>query len=385
MPKICVVTGSRAEYGLLGGLLAALKSEPSFCLQVVATGMHLAPEFGLTFREIETDGFLIDEKVEMQLSSDTRVGTAKSVGLGVIGFADTFARLMPDLLLLLGDRYEIFAAAQAAYIARIPIAHIAGGDVTEGAFDEAIRHSITKMAQLHFVTNAASRQRVLQLGEDPAYVFNVGHIGIDILNALPRMGRAGLERDLGFKFLQKNLLITFHPATLDTQPAAAQFGELLAALEGLGGEVGLIFTHPNADPGGREIIGLTKDFVSRHANAAMFPSLGQRRYYSVIEQVDAVVGNSSSGIYEVPSFHRPTVNIGDRQRGRLFAPSVISCPAQKGRIANAIQAAFSLDCTDSVNPYGNGGSIAKIVAVLKSCGDFKPLIKKRFYEWPVVQ
>lgn len=381
MQKICVVTGSRAEYGLLGGLIAALENEPDFRLQLVVTGMHLAPEFGLTYREIEADGFSIDERVEMQLSSDTGVGTAKSVGLGVIGFADAFARLMPDLLLILGDRYEIFAAAQVALMAKIPIAHIAGGDVTEGAFDDAIRHCITKMAQLHFVTNAQSLQRVLQLGEDPAHVFNVGHIGIDILNALPRMSRAELEQYLCFKFRNKNLLITFHPATLDSQPAAAQFGELLAALAGLGDDVGLIFTHPNADPGGREVIRMAEAFASRHTNAAVFPSLGQRRYYSVIEQVDAVVGNSSSGVYEVPSFHKPTVNIGDRQQGRLFASSVLCCPAQREQITDAIQKAFYLDCTDSVNPYGDGGSISKIVKILRSYTDFMPLIKKRFCAW----
>ncbi|WMJ83313.1 UDP-N-acetylglucosamine 2-epimerase [Oscillospiraceae bacterium LTW-04] len=380
MRKICVVTGSRAEYGLLLGLMAALKKRRNLRLQVVVTGMHLAPEFGLTYRQIEKDGFLIDEKVEMQLSSDTPVGTSKSIGLGIIGFADAFARLRPDLLVVLGDRYEIFAAAQAAMIAKIPIAHIAGGDVTEGAFDEAIRHSITKMSQLHFVTNSKSWQRVRQLGENPAYIFNVGHIGLDLINTLPRMSRAELERDLGIKLYDKNLLITFHPVTLDAQPSEKQFTELLAALKWLGDDIGLIFTHPNADPEGRRIICQIEDFIVTHPNAVSFPSLGQLRYYSIIGQVDAVVGNSSSGVYEVPSFHKPTVNIGDRQKGRLFAPSVICCPAQRDEIFDAIQKALQLDCTGSENPYGNGGSIEKTVGILGSFPDFKSLIKKQFYE-----
>lgn len=380
MRKICVVTGSRAEYGLLFGLMAALKKKRGLRLQVVAAGMHLAPEFGLTYREIEKDGFSIDEKVEMQLSSDTPAGTAKSIGLGIIGFADAFARLQPDILVLLGDRYEIFAAAQAAMVAKIPIAHIAGGDVTEGAFDEAIRHSITKMAQLHFVTNSKSLQKVRQLGENPDHIFNVGHIGIDLINTLPRMGRAELERDLAIKLLEKNLLITFHPATLDAQPAEMQFDELLAALKQLGGDIGLIFTYPNADPEGRRIIRQIQDFISSRSNAVSFPSLGQLRYYSMLEQVDAVVGNSSSGVYEVPSFHKPTVNIGDRQKGRLFASSVICCPAQRTEILNAIQKALQLDCAGSENPYGNGGSAEKIAEILGTFPDFKPLIKKHFFE-----
>ncbi|MEA5136817.1 MAG: UDP-N-acetylglucosamine 2-epimerase [Candidatus Fimivivens sp.] len=380
MRKICVVTGSRAEYGLLFSLMTALKKSRSWRLQVVVTGMHLAPEFGLTYREIEKDGFSIDEQIEMQLSSDTPVGTAKSVGLGIIGFADAFTRLKPDIIILLGDRYEIFAAAQAAMIEKIPIAHIAGGDVTEGAFDEAIRHSITKMAQLHFVTNAKSWQRVRQLGENPAYIFNVGHIGIDLINALPRMSRAELEQDLGIKLCEKNLLITFHPATLDAEPSEMQFDELLFALKRLGRNIGLIFTHPNADPEGRRIIRKIEEFTAQHLNAVSFPSLGQLRYYSMIEQVDAVVGNSSSGVYEVPSFHKPTINIGDRQKGRLLAPSVICCPAQRAAIFDAVQKAFELNCINSENPYGDGGSVVKILEILGRFKNFKPLVKKQFFE-----
>lgn len=377
--KICIVTGTRAEYGLLSTLMGEIKKDPELELQVVVTGMHLSPEFGLTYREIEEDGFFIDRKVEMLLSSDTAVGIAKSIGLGVIGFADVFAQLQPDLLILFGDRFESFAAAQAALVAKIPIAHIAGGDVTEGAFDDAIRHSITKMSQLHFVTNKDSFQRVKQLGEDPSHIYNVGSTGIDRIVSLPRMSRSELEKDLSFKFLKKNLLITFHPVTLDSEASGKQFKELTEALDALGGDVGLLFTKPNADPEGREIIRLLDEFVFEHTNAAVYSSLGQQRYFSLIAQVDAVVGNSSSGIYEVPSFYKPTVNIGDRQKGRLFASSVISCSPKKAEIEKAIRKAFVTDCSAAVNPYGEGCSSKKILGVIKSFTDYKALLKKHFF------
>jgi len=378
--KICVLTGTRAEYGLLYTLMKAIEQELNLQLQLIVTGTHLSPEFGLTYKEIEEDGFVIDRKVEMLLSSDTAVGITKSIGMGIIGFADAFAQLQPDLLVLLGDRYEILAAAQAALIAKIPIAHIAGGDTTEGAFDEAIRHSITKMSHLHFVTNEESFQRVKQLGENPEHIYNVGSMGIDRIIQLQRMNRAELEKSLGFHFFKKNLLITFHPVTLDHQNAGEQFHELTEALRNLDDEVGLLFTKPNADPQGREISQLLDDFVSRHPNAIAFTSLGQLRYFSLIEQVDAVVGNSSSGIYEVPSFHKPTVNIGDRQKGRIFAGSVINCPPQKAEIEKAIHQAFVMDCSITVNPYGEGGSTEKVLAVIKAIPDYQALIKKHFYK-----
>jgi len=378
--KICVVTGTRADYGLLRPLMNEIKKDQELQLQIIATGMHLSPEFGLTYREIEEDGFTIDTKIEMLLSSDTPVGITKSIGLAIIGFADALHQLKPDLLILLGDRYEILAAAQAALIAKIPIAHIAGGDTTEGAFDEAIRHSITKMSHIHFVTNEKAFQRVKQLGENPRFIYNVGSTAIDsIINIVP-MDRSELEKALQFKFLQKNLLITFHPVTLECQASGRQFNELLKALHDLGSEIGLIFTKPNADPEGREIIRLIDDFVSSHSNAVTYTSLGQKLYFSLIKYVDAVVGNSSSGIYEVPSFKKPTVNIGDRQKGRLMASSVINCAPEKSEIEKAIREAFVKDCSDTVNPYGDGNSSAKIIQIIKSIDDYKSLLKKHFFE-----
>ncbi|NJD02856.1 MAG: UDP-N-acetylglucosamine 2-epimerase (hydrolyzing) [Ruminiclostridium sp.] len=377
--RICAVTGTRAEYGLLFTLMKEIDMEHDLQLQVVVTGMHLSPEFGLTYREIEEDGFTIDSKVEMLLSSDTPVGVSKSVGLGIIGFADVFQKLRPDLLILPGDRYEILAAAQAALIAKIPIAHIAGGDTTEGAFDEAVRHSITKMSHLHFTTNGQSLQRVHQMGENPNHIFNVGSPGIDRIVRLPRMDRTQLEKSLKFTFLKKNLLITFHPVTLDIRASDLQFKELLEALHDIGPGIGLIFTKPNADPEGREIMHLQSDFVSQHPNAVEFTSLGQLYYFSLIAQVDAVLGNSSSGIYEAPSFKKPTVNIGDRQKGRLLASSVICCEPRKAEIEKAIREAFIKDCSTAVNPYGDGNSSKKMLHIIKSITDYKALLKKHFY------
>lgn len=378
--KICVVTGSRAEYGLLSWLMREIAADPELDLQVVATGMHLSPEFGLTYRVIEEDGFSIDARVEMLLSSDTPVGIAKSVGLGVIGFADALERLRPDILVLLGDRYEILAAAQAALVARIPVAHIGGGDTTEGAFDEAIRHAITKMAHLHFVTNELSARRVRQLGENPAHVHNVGSPGLDQIRRLTLLTRQELEGALGFGFRERNLLITFHPVTLDREPADAQFRELLTALDSLGDGVGLIFTKPNADTDGRVLIDMIEGYVAGRSNARAYTSLGQLRYLSAMAQVDAVVGNSSSGLYEAPSFGKPTVNIGDRQKGRLQAASVINCPASAPDIARAIGEALARDCAGTVNPYGDGDSSGRILRILKEVGDPRALLKKHFFE-----
>jgi UDP-N-acetylglucosamine 2-epimerase (non-hydrolysing)/GDP/UDP-N,N'-diacetylbacillosamine 2-epimerase (hydrolysing) len=380
--KVCIVTGTRAEYGLFVPLLKKLRTEASFQIQIIASGMHLSPEFGLTYRRIEGDGFRIDRKVEMLLSSDTSIGTSKSMGLGIIGFAEAFQELEPDLVILLGDRFEILSAAQAAMIARVPIAHIAGGDITEGAFDDAIRHSITKMAQLHFVTNEVSWKRVRQLGENPESIFNVGSPGIDRIKNIELMGRTELEQKLDLTFLPKNLLITFHPATLEEQEPGKQFWELLTVLHELGSETGLIFTKPNADPGSRELIRLLEDFSSSRSNVSVFPDLSDLLYLSLMSQVDAVVGNSSSGVYEAPSFQVPTVNIGDRQKGRLFASSVICCKPERSEIEKAIGLAFEMDCADAENPYGQGDSAEQITAILKSIPDYKPLVKKKFFDLP---
>ena len=378
--KICVITGSRAEYGLLYWLLKGIQEDSGLELQIIVTGMHLSPEFGLTYKVIEQDGFTLDAKVEMLLASDTPVGIAKSIGLGVIGFADALDRLRPDMLVLLGDRFEILAAAQAALVARIPIAHIAGGDTTEGAFDEAIRHSITKMAHLHFVTNEVAAQRVRQLGESPEHVYNVGSPGLDQIKRLKLLSRDELQQELAFEFRQRNLLVTFHPVTLESQPAHAQFQELLSALSSLGSDVGIIFTKPNADTGGKALIQMMDEFAVMHPNAKAYTSLGQLRYLSALSHVDAVVGNSSSGLYEAPSFKKPTVNIGDRQKGRIQADSVINCGPAADEIAWAITSSFEMDCSNVANPYGDGNSTFRILSILKSVPDLQRLLKKHFFE-----
>lgn len=378
--KICVVTGSRAEYGLLYCLLEEISADADLHLQVVAAGMHLSPEFGLTYKIIEADGFRIDGKVELVLSSDTPVGIAKSIGLGVIGFADALDRLRPDILVLCGDRYEILAAAQCALVARIPIAHIAGGDVTEGAVDEAIRHSITKMAHLHFVTNQASARRVQQLGEDPKHIFNVGSPGLDFIKRMKLLDRRELEEALDFRFQEKNLLITFHPATLEPQSAAVQFQELLTALDKLKQNMGVIFTRPNSDADSRGISYLMDGYAASHPYACVYTSLGQVQYLSAMSEVDAVVGNSSSGLYEAPSFGKPTVNIGDRQKGRLQATSVINCVPEAVAIEKSILRALALDCSSTINPYGDGNSSIRIKDYLKHIAEPSALLKKRFYE-----
>jgi GDP/UDP-N,N'-diacetylbacillosamine 2-epimerase (hydrolysing) len=380
--KICVVTGSRAEYGLLRWVMEGIRQAPGLELQIVATGMHLSPEFGLTFREIEQDGFQIDGKVEMLLSSDTPSGVAKSMGLGLIGFGDVLQKLQPDLLLVLGDRFEIFPAVAAAMVARVPVAHLHGGETTEGAFDEAIRHSITKMSHLHFVAAEEYRKRVIQLGEQPDRVFLVGGLGIDNIKKLALLERPALEKSLGFKFADRNLLVTFHPVTLETATSADQMTELLAALDTLS-DTNLIFTMPNADTDGRILIGMIEQFVASHANARAYTSLGQLRYLSCVSQVDGVLGNSSSGLIEVPSFCKGTVNIGDRQRGRLKAESVIDCSPDRQSINAAIQQLYSSSFQTKLktvrNPYGEGGASDKIVQVLKEY-PLESILKKSFHD-----
>lgn len=376
--KICVITGTRAEYGLLYYLMKELQNSADFTLQIIATGMHLSPEFGLTYQTIEADGFTIDAKVEMLLSSDSPVGIAKSIGLGVIGFADTLNKLQPDLVVVLGDRYEILAAVQTALIAKIPVAHLAGGDITEGVFDESIRHSITKMSHLHFVTNEQSAQRVRQLGESPAHIFNVGSPGIDYINRVELLTREELSQQLNFSFQAINFLVTFHPLTLDNNSSEVQVMELLNALSKFP-DAGIIFTKPNSDTDGRKIIALLEEFVQSNPHTQIFSSLGQLRYLSTIAQVDAVIGNSSSGLYEVPSFKKPTVNIGDRQKSRLSASSVLNCEPTTEDIYQAIKKALALDCTNAINPYGDGNTSQKIVAILKNTTDYPSLLKKHFY------
>lgn len=380
--KICVITGTRAEYGLMRWVMQGIKDDPALTLQVIATGMHLSPEFGLTYREIEKDGFQIDRKVEMLTSSDTPVGIAKSMGLGLIGFADALNELQPDLIMVLGDRFEIFAAVATALVARIPVAHLHGGETTEGAFDEALRHSITKMSHLHFVAAEEYRQRVIQLGEQPERVFLVGGLGIDSIKRLKLLDRAELEASLDFKLGTKNLLITFHPVTLETLTAKDQMEELLEALASLK-DTQLIFTMPNADTNGRALIKMVEQFVAQHPNARAYTSLGQLRYLSCIAQVDGVVGNSSSGLAEVPSFKKGTINVGDRQRGRLQADSVINCEPIRQSIEAALERLYSTQFQMSLSqirsPYGDGGASQKIVQVLQG-HSLDDILKKSFHD-----
>lgn len=380
--KVCVVTGTRAEFGLLRWLMGEIRNHPELELQVIATGMHLSPEFGSTYREIEEAGFEIDARVEMLLSSDTNTAVTKSMGLGVIGFADAYERLAPDIVVVLGDRFEIFAAASAALIAGLPIAHLHGGETTEGAFDEAIRHSITKMSHLHFVAADEYRQRVIQLGEHPDRVFNFGGMGIDAIKRIKLLSREELERSLELSFGQKNLLVTFHPVTLEGEAGSvAQMSELLAALDKLD-DTTLIFTMPNADTGGRELSAMVREFTQAHPNAKVYTSLGQLRYFSCLAQIDGVVGNSSSGLAEAPSFNIGTVNIGDRQKGRLKAKSVIDCEPNREAIQTALETLYSDEFRASLaavtNPYGNGGASEAIVKVLAEY-PLENIRKKQFY------
>lgn len=382
--RICVITGTRAEYGLLRWIMEGIKDSPDLELQVIATGTHLSPEFGSTSHDIEADGLPIHRKVEMLMSSDTPVGVAKSMGVGLIGFADAIADLQPDLVLVLGDRFEMLAAVSAAMVAQVPVAHLHGGEVTEGAFDDSIRHAITKMSHLHFVATEEYRRRVIQLGEPPDRVFLVGGLGIDNLLRLKLMDRSSLEASLGMRLKQKSLLVTFHPVTRGGDSSEHQMQELLEALHDLE-DTSLIFTMPNADNGSRLLAGMIRAFVKAHKNACAFDSLGQLRYLSCMQHVDGVVGNSSSGLTEAPSFHKGTVNIGDRQRGRLQAASVIDCQPERTAISAALGRLFSPEFQASLgsvrNPYGEGGSSEKVLAILRTY-PLETLQRKVFYDIP---
>lgn len=381
--KICIITGTRAEYGLLYWLMKEVQNDSDLELQIIATGMHLSPEFGLTYRQIEKDGFKIDRKIEMLLSSDTPVGISKSMGLGMIGFSEVFADLEPDIVLCLGDRFEIYSAAIAAMIARIPIAHLHGGESTEGAYDEAIRHSITKMSHLHFTATVEYRNRVIQLGEDPSRVFNVGGLGIENINKLKLMSKEEFEVSINFKLGMKNLMITFHPATLERATTRTQFQILLTVIDNLE-DTKFIFTKPNADTEGRIISQMIDAYVSKNRNKAIaFMSLGQLRYLSAMQFVDGVVGNSSSGLTEAPTFKIGTINIGDRQKGRVKAESVIDCKPTKRSIQAALKQLYSAQFKEKLknvkNPYGDCDTAGKITTILKDM-DLSGILKKEFYD-----
>jgi GDP/UDP-N,N'-diacetylbacillosamine 2-epimerase (hydrolysing) len=383
--RVCVVTGSRAEYGLLKGLLEEIRNEPCLELQLIVTGMHLSHEFGLTVKEIENDGFQIQRRVEMLLSSDSSVGVTKSIGLGVIGFADAIADLRPNLIVVLGDRFEILAAAIAALIAKVPVAHLHGGESTIGALDDAIRHSITKMASLHFVAAEEYRRRVIQLGEHPERVFLVGGLGVDGIQRQKLLSKTELESELGVKFRSKMLLVTYHPETLE-QDSLHGLESMLTALSDLE-DVTLIFTLPNADNGGRQIMHRIEKYCATREDAFAFKSLGQSRYLSCLLHCDGIVGNSSSGLLEAPSLKKGTINIGDRQKGRLRASSIIDVPASAGAIMEAVKILFSTSFQDDLrhaeNPYGDGGAsrrIAKLIATQELDG----LQRKVFYDLSTV-
>ena len=384
MKKICVITGTRAEYGLLRPLINRIKEDKDLKLQLIATGMHLSPEFGLTYKEIEEDGFIIDEKIEILLSSDTSRGISKSMGLAMIGFADAFARLKPDIVVVLGDRYEIFAAASTAMVSRIPIAHIHGGETTEGAFDEAFRHSITKMSYLHFTSTEEYKNRVIQLGEDPDRVFNVGAIGIESIKTLKLLGKEELEGSINFKLDKKFIVITFHPVTLEENTSKEQFGELLLALDKLQ-DTKFIFTKANSDTDGRIINKMIDDYVNKNKEKSVaFTSMGQLRYLSALQYTDLVIGNSSSGIVEVPSFNIPTINIGDRQKGRTQSDTVINCEPTIDSIIEAINFGFSDEFRKKIrrskNIYGDGNVTGRILYVIKDSLGKGIDIKKKFYD-----
>jgi GDP/UDP-N,N'-diacetylbacillosamine 2-epimerase (hydrolysing) len=383
--RICVITGARADYGLLFWLLREIESDPRLELQLAVTGMHLEKRFGRTVREIRRDGFRIASEVPIRLVSDTPAAVANSMGMATAGFARAFAKLRPDIIVVLGDRFEIFAAAAAAVVACIPLAHIHGGETTEGAIDEAFRHSLTKMSHVHFAAAEAYRGRIIQMGEDPRRVHTVGALGLDNIRKLGLLGRRELEGRLGIRLARRNLLVTFHPATLEAGAAAAQFRNLLAALGELD-DCALIFTMPNADPGGRALFPLVEAFVAEDPGSRVaFDSMGSLFYLSAMAAADAVVGNSSSGILEAPSLKIATLNIGDRQRGRLRAASVVDCGTTLAQIRGGLRriqsAAFRRKLEGTISPYGRPGASRKIAKILAEL-DLDGLVRKPFHDLP---
>ena len=385
MRKICVITGTRAEYGLLSRLMRMIKDSDMTQLQVVATNMHLSPKYGNTYKEIEADGFTIDKRVPIIDEQATNDGhsTVLEMSRALSGFADAYRDLNPDMVVVLGDRYEILAAAAAALIMRIPIAHISGGDVTEGAFDDAIRHSITKLSQLHFPSTEEYRKRVIQLGEQPDRVFNVGALGVENIKKMPLMSKVEIENEIGFSIDDNTILVTYHPVTLGNRTAKDDIEDFVAALEEHK-DLRVIFTMPNSDTGSKFIVDAVNDFVAKNPERAKaYKSLGVVRYLSVMRQVAAVVGNSSSGLVEVPSFGIPTLNIGDRQKGRLAADSVYNCSPDKESVLKGLEMvmspAFRQIAAETHNPYEKEGSAQAIFDVI-STYPLNKLKQKHFYD-----
>ncbi|MBU2948254.1 UDP-N-acetylglucosamine 2-epimerase [Zobellia uliginosa] len=382
MRKIAIVTGTRAEYGLLKPLIQAINEDKELKLQLLVTGTHLMPEFGNTFEEIEADGFVIHAKVEDFLTNDTPKAITEAMGNTIKGFGNVFVNLQPDIVVVLGDRSEILAVVTAAIIATIPVAHIHGGETTEGAYDEYIRHAITKMSRLHFASTEAYRRRIIQMGEHPNKVFNVGALGIDSIRQLQLLGKTKFEESISKKLDQYSVLITFHPVTLENASAERQFEQLLISLDALENTT-LIFTRPNSDKDGRIIVKMIDEYVGRNTErAVVFSSLGQLRYLSALQFVDFVIGNSSSGILEVPYFNIPTINIGDRQKGRLMPESVINCPPNSEAISSAIckakESEFKTKIQEQKHIYGDGHATQKIIGPLKNFNLTNK--KKPFYD-----
>lgn len=385
MRKICVVTGTRAEYGLLSRLMRMIKDTPMTQLQLIATNMHLSPKFGNTYQEIEKDGFTIDRKIPIidDNDMDDAVTTVKSMAKALAGFADAYNELRPDLVVVLGDRYEILAAATAALIERIPIAHIHGGEITEGAYDDAIRHSITKMSQLHFASTEAYRKRIIQLGEQPDRVFYTGAVGVENVKRLPLMSREEVEKEIDFKIDKNTILVTYHPVTLGNRTAKDDIDDFIAVLEERK-DLRVIFTMPNSDTGSQFIVEAVNGFVGRNrGRAKAFKSLGVVRYLSVMKQVAAVVGNSSSGIVEVPSFGIPTLNIGDRQKGRIQAESTYNCLPDKVSVLKGLDTVLSKEFRELAskvhNPYEKANTAEEIFKVI-STYPIEKLNQKHFYD-----
>lgn len=384
MKKICVFTGTRAEYGLLYPLMKIIKESKEFKLQIIASGMHLSPDFGLTYKQIEKDGFKINEKIENLLSADTDTAISKSIGLGIISYTESLKRLNPDMLIILGDRHEAFGIAVAAYTMKIPISHIHGGETTVGAYDEAYRHSITKMSYLHFTSAEENKKRVIQLGENPKRVFNVGALGIDNIRNMKLLSKKELEKQLDFKFKEKNVLVTFHPTTLKKDSTEKEIKELIKVLEKMK-ELNIIFTKSNSDSYGRNINEKIEKFVIKNKNRAkIFSSLGQLKYLSTLNYVDVVIGNSSSGLIEVPYFRIPTINIGDRQKNRLRPISVIDCYPNSSDIKKSIDKAYDSVFLNSIkkmkNIFGEGNTSQKIIQILLNQTQMEVDLKKSFYD-----
>lgn len=385
MKRIGIMTGTRAEYGLLKSLMQEINKDNDLELYLIVSGMHLSPEFGMTYKEIEEDGFEINAKVEMLLSSDSPAGISKSIGLGVIGFADEFQRADLDMLILLGDRYEALSAAICALVMRIPIAHLHGGELTEGAIDEGIRHSITKMSYLHFTSTEQYRNRVIQLGENPERVFYVGALGVENIKKINLMTKEELERSIHFEIDENTVIVTYHPVTLENNTVEEQFLNLLEVLD-RNPKIRMIFTKANADTNGRIVNELIDKYAAQNSErACAFMSLGQKRYLSALKYCRIVIGNSSSGIIEAPSFGKPIINIGDRQKGRICADSVINCGYTQQEIQRAMETALTEEFENKArncrNPYEKENTAANIISVIKDyLLNDKIKLKKGFYD-----